>query len=59
MCEDRDFTSRARKLGFRLRYEPRARVVHYPLIHRFRNISPKCATTAPGTSQYFRMLGPR
>ena len=30
MCEDRDFTTRARKLGFRLRYEPKARVTHYP-----------------------------
>ncbi len=33
MCEDRDFTTRARKLGFRLRYEPKARVTHYPAIH--------------------------
>ena len=30
MCEDRDFTARARELGFRLFYEPQARVTHYP-----------------------------
>ena len=54
MCEDRDFTTRARKLGFRLRYEPKARVTHYPAIHGFPITLEKCATTEPDTSQYFR-----
>ena len=42
MCEDRDFTTRARKLGFRLRYEPKARVTHYPAISGFPNTRKRC-----------------
>jgi GT2 family glycosyltransferase len=54
MCEDRDFTTRARKLGFRLRYEPRARVTHYPEIHRISDYLTKMRHYGTGTSQYFR-----
>jgi GT2 family glycosyltransferase len=54
MCEDRDFTTRARKLGFRLRYEPRARVTHYPVIHRVSEYLAKMRHYGTGTSQYFR-----
>jgi GT2 family glycosyltransferase len=54
MCEDRDFTTRARKLGFRLRYEPKARVTHYPAIHRFSDYLGKMRHYGTGTSQYFR-----
>ncbi len=54
MCEDRDFTTRARKLGFRLRYEPQARVTHYPAIHRVSQYLAKMRHYGTGTSQYFR-----
>jgi len=54
MCEDRDFTTRARKLGFRLRYEPNARVTHYPAIHRVPEYLAKMRHYGTGTSQYFR-----
>ena len=54
MCEDRDFTARARKLGFRLRYEPKARVTHYPAIHRLSDYLGKMRHYGTGTSQYFR-----
>jgi GT2 family glycosyltransferase len=54
MCEDRDFTTRARKLGFRLRYEPQARVTHYPAIHRVSEYLAKMRHYGTGTSQYFR-----
>jgi GT2 family glycosyltransferase len=54
MCEDRDFTTRARKLGFRLRYEPEARVTHYPAIHRVSEYLAKMRHYGTGTSQYFR-----
>ena len=53
MCEDRDFTTRARKLGFRLRYEPRARVTHYPAIDRVSQYLAKMRHYGTGTSQYF------
>jgi GT2 family glycosyltransferase len=53
MCEDRDFTTRARKLGFRLRYEPKARVTHYPAILRFSHYLGKMRHYGTGTSQYF------
>jgi GT2 family glycosyltransferase len=53
MCEDRDFTTRARKLGFRLRYEPKARVTHYPQIHTFSDYLGKMRHYGLGTSQYF------
>jgi GT2 family glycosyltransferase len=54
MCEDRDFTTRARKLGFRLRYEPQARVTHYPAIYRLSDYLGKMRHYGTGTSQYFR-----
>lgn len=54
MCEDRDYTTRARKLGFRLRYEPRARVTHYAAIHGFSDYLGKMRHYGAGTSQYFR-----
>jgi len=54
MCEDRDFTTRASKLGFRLRYEPKARVTHYPAIHRVSEYLAKMRHYGTGTSQYFR-----
>jgi GT2 family glycosyltransferase len=54
MCEDRDFTTRARKLGFRLRYEPKARVTHYPAIHRLSDYLEKMRHYGTGTSEYFR-----
>jgi GT2 family glycosyltransferase len=53
MCEDRDFTTRARKLGFRLRYEPAARVTHYPAIYRISEYLAKMRHYGTGTSQYF------
>ncbi len=54
MCEDRDYTTRARKLGFRLRYEPQARVTHYPAIHDVSEYLAKMRHYGTGTSQYFR-----
>jgi glycosyltransferase involved in cell wall biosynthesis len=54
MCEDRDFTTPARKLGFRLRYEPKARVTHYPAIYRVSEYLAKMRHYGTGTSQYFR-----
>ena len=57
MCEDRDFTTRARKLGFRLRYEPKARVTHYPAIHRLSEYLAKMRHYGTGTSEYFRRSG--
>lgn len=57
MCEDRDFTARARKLGFQLRYEPRARVTHYPAIHRVSEYLGKMRHYGTGTSEYFRNSG--
>lgn len=54
MCEDRDYTTRARKLGFRLRYEPRARVTHYAAIRGFSDYLGKMRHYGAGTSQYFR-----
>lgn len=53
MCEDRDFTTRARKLGFKLRYEPKARVTHYPAIHGLSDYLRKMRHYGTGTSQYF------
>ena len=54
MCEDRDFTTRARKLGFRLRYEPKARVTHHPAIYRLSDYLGKMRHYGAGTSEYFR-----
>lgn len=53
MCEDRDYTTRARKLGFRLRFEPKARVTHYPAIRGFSDYLGKMRHYGTGTSQYF------
>jgi GT2 family glycosyltransferase len=53
MCEDRDYTTRARKLGLRLRYEPKARVTHYPEIHGLSDYLGKMRHYGTGTSQYF------
>lgn len=53
MCEDRDFTTRARKLGFRMRYEPKARVTHYPAIYGLSDYLAKMRRYGTGTSQYF------
>jgi GT2 family glycosyltransferase len=57
MCEDRDFTTRARKLGFTLRYQPTARVTHYPAIHRVSEYLAKMRHYGTGTSEYFRRSG--
>ena len=57
MCEDRDYTTRARKLGFTLRYEPRARVVHYPSIYRVSEYLAKMRHYGTGTSEYFHRSG--
>ncbi|HEX5229774.1 MAG TPA: glycosyltransferase family A protein [Bryobacteraceae bacterium] len=53
MCEDRDFTTRARKRGFRLRYEPKARVTHYPAIRGLADYLGKMRHYGTGTSEYF------
>lgn len=53
MCEDRDFTTRARKLGFQLRYEPKARVTHYPAIRGISDYLGKMRHYGTGTSEYF------
>lgn len=53
MCEDRDFTTRARKLGFRLCFEPKARVTHYSPVHRLSEYLGKMRHYGFGTSQYF------
>jgi GT2 family glycosyltransferase len=53
MCEDRDFTTRARKLGFRLLYQPKAQVTHYPAIDRLSQYLAKMRHYGFGTSQYF------
>jgi len=53
MCEDRDYTTRARKLGFRLRYEPKACVTHYSAIDGLSDYLGKMRHYGTGTSQYF------
>jgi GT2 family glycosyltransferase len=53
MCEDRDFTTRARTRGFRLYYEPRARVTHFAPIHHLSEYLAKMRHYGHGTSQYF------
>ena len=48
MCEDRDFTTRARKLGFRLRYEPQgSRHALSRDSPAFRLPGQRCGTTEP------------
>jgi GT2 family glycosyltransferase len=53
MCEDRDFTARARGLGFRLLFEPRARVTHYSSVLRAADYLARMRHYGFGTSQYF------
>jgi GT2 family glycosyltransferase len=52
MCEDRDFTTRARLAGFKLVFEPAARVTHYPGTRRFSEFLSKMRHYGFGTSQY-------
>jgi GT2 family glycosyltransferase len=53
MCEDRDFTARARDRGFRLRFEPAARVTHFSSVHRPADYFARMRHYGKGTSQYF------
>jgi GT2 family glycosyltransferase len=53
MCEDRDWTARARAAGLRLRFEPRARVAHYSSVFRMRDYFARMRHYGFGTSQYF------
>jgi GT2 family glycosyltransferase len=53
MCEDRDWTARARAAGFRLRFEPRARVTHYSSVLKMRDYFARMRHYGFGTSQYF------
>jgi GT2 family glycosyltransferase len=53
MCEDRDFTARARAAGYRLRFEPRARVTHYSSVFAMRDYLGRMRHYGLGTSQYF------
>lgn len=53
MCEDRDFTTRALRHGFRLFYEPAARVTHYSSVLRFSEYLARMRHYGFGTSQYF------
>ena len=54
MCEDRDFTTRAGKLGFPPALRAEGRVTHYPEIHRLSDYLGKMRHYGTGTSQYFR-----
>jgi GT2 family glycosyltransferase len=53
MCEDRDFSTRARLAGFRLLFEPAARVAHYSGTRRFSEYLRRMRHYGFGTSQYF------
>jgi GT2 family glycosyltransferase len=53
MCEDRDWTARARAAGFRLYFEPRARVTHYSSVFRMGDYFARMRHYGFGTSQYF------
>jgi len=55
MCEDRDFTARARDAGFRLRFEPSARVTHYSSVYRPADYFARMRHYGYGTSQYFAL----
>ena len=55
MCEDRDFTVRAAQAGFRLLFEPRARVTHYSSVDRFSLYLGRMRHYGFGTSQYFAL----
>jgi GT2 family glycosyltransferase len=53
MCEDRDFTTRARMQGFRLYYEPKARVTHFAPVRHLSEYLGKMRHYGHGTSQHF------
>ena len=53
MCEDRDFTARARDRGFRLRFEPAAQVTHFSSVYRPSDYFARMRHYGFGTSQYF------
>ena len=53
MCEDRDFTTRARLAGFRLLFEPAARVTHFPPTRGISQYLSRMRHYGFGTSQYF------
>ncbi len=53
MCEDRDFTARARDRGFSLRFEPAARVTHFSSVFRVSEYFARMSHYGFGTSQYF------
>lgn len=55
MCEDRDFTARARAAGFQLRFEPAARVTHWSSVERPKEYFSRMRHYGYGTSQYFAM----
>lgn len=55
MCEDRDFTARARSAGFKLRFEPGARVTHWSSVERAGDYFARMRHYGYGTSQYFAM----
>lgn len=53
MCEDRDFTARARDCGLRLLFEPAARVTHFSSVYRPADYFARMRHYGFGTSQYF------
>jgi GT2 family glycosyltransferase len=55
MCEDRDFTARAAACGFRLLFEPAARVTHFSSVDRAPEYFRRMRHYGFGTSQYFAM----
>jgi GT2 family glycosyltransferase len=55
MCEDRDFTARARARGFRLLFEPAARVTHYSSVDRAADYFARMRHYGYGTSQFFAL----
>jgi mycofactocin glycosyltransferase len=55
MCEDRDFTARARAAGCRLRFEPSARVTHWSSVERASDYFARMRHYGFGTSQYFAL----
>jgi GT2 family glycosyltransferase len=55
MCEDRDFTARAGGRGYRLRFEPAARVTHFSSVDRAPEYLRRMRHYGFGTSQYFAM----
>jgi len=53
MCEDRDFTVRAAENGFRLYFEPKARVTHYAGVESMAVYLRRMRHYGFGTSQFF------